>query len=59
MTTSEALTLTRWNSAGAFRQRAESFLNGHEAIHCLPIGICSNLIAGGKETDDVYLATVE
>jgi hypothetical protein len=59
MSTNERLTLMRWSSAAQFRQRAEAFLNQHEAVHCLPIGICSNLIAVAKAIDDVYLATIE
>lgn len=59
MSTGEALTLSRFRSAREFLQRAEAYLTRNEAVHCLPIGICSNLIQSGKDADDVYLAIVE
>src|SRR5258708_32532086 len=58
MNPEEGLPLTRFRSAREFLRHAEPYLVRHEAAHCLPIGICANLIQGGREIDDVYLATV-
>jgi predicted GNAT family acetyltransferase len=57
--TKGSLAFTRFPSASEFQLRAEPFLLHHEAVHCLPIGICSNLIQAGQDIGDVYLATGE
>lgn len=59
MESGESLALRRFDSAAAFYDRAGPFLARHEAMHCLPIGICTSLIQGGEWAADLYFATVE
>jgi GNAT superfamily N-acetyltransferase len=55
----QSLTVRRFDSVTEFADHAMPFLAQPEAIHCLPIGICSTLIQSGGHTDDVYLATID
>jgi len=52
--------LTRFTDVAAYYEHAKGFLLAHEAEHCLPIGICSTLMAGSNfSAAPPYLAVVE
>ena len=48
----------RFDDAHAFCARAEPFLRGREAEHCLQLGLCSSLTHTPAEYPDPYLALV-
>lgn len=52
--------LMRFSDVAAYYEHAKGFLLAHEAEHCLPLGICSTLIAGSNfSAAPPYLAVVE
>lgn len=55
----QPLSLHRFSSVADFYRRAGPFLARQEAIHCLPIGICTNYLDNQNEGSDLYLATIE
>lgn len=51
--------LTRYDDAAAYYQRVESFLAAHEAMHCLPLGLCATMRSQPVGDGPPYLAVVE
>jgi predicted GNAT family acetyltransferase len=52
--------LVRFADPAAYYQHAQAFLLAHEAEHCLPIGICTTLIAQPEYSrESPYLAVVQ